>query len=173
MHVLLEDSMKRRLAARGVRTPALRAVRSAADAVVAAHELGGDVVVKALVGVGDRGRKNLVRAVGTPDAAGGAAEQMLGTVIDGQVIDRVLVEATASPGSEHFIGYDFDYFAASAVLLHGPGGSGVEERGTLGRVRSDSRTAHRSVRSSASPHSCPSRRRSSRSSRAWGRVRWN
>lgn len=134
MHVLLEDTMKRRLAARGVTVPQLRVVSSAADAVVAAHELGGAVVVKALVGVGDRGRKNLVRSVDTPEETERAVEQMLGAVSDGQVIDRVLVEQTASPGREHFIGYGFDYCHASTVLLHGPGGSGVEERGTLRRV---------------------------------------
>ena len=134
MHVLLEDSMKRRLAARGVTTPAFRVAHSAAEAVLAADELGDAVVVKALVGVGDRGRKNLVRSADTPEAARGAAEQMLGTVIDGQVVDRVLVELMASPGSEYFIGFGFDYCAASAVFLHGPGGSGVEERGTLRRV---------------------------------------
>lgn len=134
MHVLLEDAMKRRLAARGVSTPALRVVSSATGAANAADDLGGDVVVKALVGVGDRGRKNLVRSADTPEAAGRAAEQMLGTIIDGQVVEEVLVECKASPGDEHFIGFGFDYCAASAVLLHGPGGSGVEERGPLGRV---------------------------------------
>ncbi len=45
-----------------------------------------------------------MRSAGPPDAAPGIAEQMLGTVIDGQVVDRVLVELMASPGSEHFIG---------------------------------------------------------------------
>ena len=114
MHVLLEDSMKRRLAARGVTTPTtFRVAHSAAEAVLAADELGDAVVVKALVGVGDRGRKNLVRSADTPEAARGAAEQMLGTVIDGQVVDRVLVELMASPGSEYFIGFGFDYSAAS------------------------------------------------------------
>jgi succinyl-CoA synthetase beta subunit len=134
MHVLLEHSMKNRLAARGVTVPELRVVSSAADAVAAAHELGGAVVVKALIGVGDRGRKNLVRSVGTPEETGRATEQMLGAVCDGQVVERVLVERMASPGPEHFIGYGFDYCAASTVFLHGPGGSGVEERGTLRRV---------------------------------------
>lgn len=135
MHVLLEDSMKRRLAARGVVTPGCRTAASASDAVEAARDLGGSTVVKALVGIGDRGRKGLVRRVSSPEDAGVAADAMLGAVVESQLVERVLVEQAVPDGDEVFIGFGFDYCAAVAVLLHGQGGSGVEDRGELRRAR--------------------------------------
>ncbi len=135
MHVLLEDSVKRRLAARGVVTPGCHTAASASDAVEAARDLGGSTVVKALVGVGDRGRKGLVRRVFSPEDAGVAADAMLGAVVESQLVERVLVEQAVPDGDEVFIGFGFDYCAAVAVLLHGPGGSGVEDRGELRRAR--------------------------------------
>lgn len=134
MDLLLEDAVKRRLGARGVAVPDAVVATSVEEAVAAAGRLGCPVVVKALVGVGDRGRKGLVRVAATPEAAGEAAQAMLRTTVEEQVVDRVLVEEEAAAGAEFFVGFGFDYVGAEAVLLHGRGGSGVEEHDGLDRA---------------------------------------
>lgn len=134
MDLLLEDAVKCRLRTRGVMVPEAAVATSVDEALAGARRLGPSVVVKALVGVGDRGRKGLVRPASTPESAAEAARELLGTVVEGQVVERVLVEQEVPDGDELFVGFGFDYVAAQAVLLHGRGGSGVEERGGLGRA---------------------------------------
>lgn len=132
--VLLEDAVKRRLGDRGIGVP-IGEVATTTDGVeVAADRIGGPVVIKALVPVGDRGRKGLVRIAQSPREATTAAAEMLGRRVEGHRIARILVEDVAADGDEVFVGFGFDFAQQRPVLLCGPGGSGVEDRGSLHSV---------------------------------------
>ncbi|KWX69271.1 hypothetical protein ASJ79_00285 [Mycobacterium sp. NAZ190054] len=104
---------------------------AADDVALAADRIGGPVVVKALAPIGDRGRKGLVKVASSPREAKAVAAEMLGRRVEGHQIARVLVENVAADGDEVFVGFGFDFAQQRPVLLHGPGGSGVEDRGTL------------------------------------------
>lgn len=128
MHVLLEDALKARLAARGLSVPRGARAASGREAAAAMRVLGEPAMVKALVPAGDRGRRGHVTAVEDPDGAAAAADRMLGGELDGFPVDTVLVEARCPAGDEHYLAVSFDFVAGTPILLHGPGGSGVEER---------------------------------------------
>ena len=70
---LLEHYSLDLVAQEGVQVPAYRAVRTPEAAAIAAAEIGGAVIVKALVPAGGRGKLNAVlRAVNSAEAAVGA-----------------------------------------------------------------------------------------------------
>jgi succinyl-CoA synthetase beta subunit len=104
-------------------------VHSAKDAATAASRLGaGTVMVKALVPVKDRARQGLVVKAADPGQAGLAAEQMLGRVVNAHPVTELLIEQAAPEGAEHYLAAGIDYLRGVPVLLHGVGGTGVEQR---------------------------------------------
>jgi succinyl-CoA synthetase beta subunit len=126
--VLLEDAVKRRLQEHDVEVPRGRVVTDGRGAAHVATEMGGRVVVKALVPVGDRGRKGLVEVVSDARQAETVATRLLGSAPEGHVVERLLVEEMAPDGADLFVGFGFDLASRRAVLLVGDGGSGVEDR---------------------------------------------
>ncbi|WP_433205646.1 ATP-grasp domain-containing protein [Dactylosporangium sp. CS-047395] len=126
MHALTEEALKRRLAARGVRVPRF-AVLTAADAALPEFAQR-PTMVKALVPLTDRARRGLVVRAADEPAARAAAARLLGSIVDGHRVERVLVEQAAAEGSEHYLAAGFDYERGEPVLLFGAGGSGIEGR---------------------------------------------
>lgn len=128
MYALTEEAVKARLRDRGVAVPAGEVVTTSDEARAAAARLGGPVMVKALVATTDRARKGVVVRTTDAASAGLAAADLLGSTVDGQRVDRLLVEQLAAQGEEHYLAAGVDHVRGVPVLLHGPGGSGVEQR---------------------------------------------
>ena len=124
MQALTEHVLKVRLAGRGARVPHGRLATAPDGAHAAATELGGRAVVKSMVARKDRAAAGLVRLVATADEARAAAAGMLAA----EPGAPLLVEEIAPAGAEHYLALGFDLVAGSAVVMHGPGGSGVEHR---------------------------------------------
>jgi len=127
-----EYQAKAILARHGVPVPQGEVVFAAADAGVAAKQLGGTVVVKAQIHAGGRGKGGGVKVVKGPDEAARAAADMIGmrlvthqTGPSGQVVQRVLVEQGLKIKRELYLGIVLDRSTARPVLMVSPDG-GVE-----------------------------------------------
>ena len=127
-----EYQAKAILARHGVPVPQGEVVFAAADAGVAAKQLGGIVVVKAQIHAGGRGKGGGVKVVKGPDEAIRAAADMIGmrlvthqTGPAGQVVQRVLVEQGLKIKRELYLGIVLDRSTERPVLMVSPDG-GVE-----------------------------------------------
>src|SRR5256885_11897629 len=127
-----EYQAKAILARYGVPVPQGEVVFAAADAGVAAKQLGGTVVVKAQIHAGGRGKGGGVKVVKGPDEARAAAEKMLGmnlvtyqTGPSGQKVQRVLIEQGLKIKRELYLGIVLDRASERLVLMVSPEG-GVE-----------------------------------------------
>jgi len=127
-----EYQAKAILARHGVPVPQGEVVFAAADAGVAAKQLGGTVVVKAQIHAGGRGKGGGVKVVKGPDEAARAAADMIGmrlvthqTGPSGQVVQRVLVEQGLKIKRELYLGIVLDRSTERPVLMVSPDG-GVE-----------------------------------------------
>lgn len=125
---MTEEFLKQRLAVRGVRVPPGQTLTVADELGPSDLTSAGPVVVKALVPVTDRARQGLVTKVDGLPAARAAAARMLATTVEGIPVRRVLVESVAPDGLEYYLAASFDHARGEAVLLFGPGGSGIEQR---------------------------------------------
>src|SRR6266545_3029336 len=125
-----EYQAKAILARHGVPVPQGEVVFAAADAGVAAKQLGaGTVVVKAQIHAGGRGKGGGVKVVKGPDQAARAAADMIGmrlvthqTGPSGQVVQRVLVEQGLKIKRELYLGIVLDRSSERPVLMVSPDG---------------------------------------------------
>jgi succinyl-CoA synthetase beta subunit len=125
---LLEHHGLQLLAEAGVRVAPGRAVATAAAAAEAARALGGHVVVKALVPAGGRAKAGAVRVVASPEAAGVAADELLGGCVGHFPVREVLVQARVDIREEHFCALTFDSMTRGPVVLFSAaGGIDVED----------------------------------------------
>ena len=116
--------------------PGLVAI-TADEAAAAARQLGPQpVVVKAQVRAGDRARAGGIKVAASPEIARGAAAALLGqrlvtqqTGAKGQIVKRVLVESQVPGARELYLTLTIDAAAGALILIGGPGGTGVEDRG--------------------------------------------
>jgi succinyl-CoA synthetase beta subunit len=127
-----EYQAKAILARHGVPVPQGEVVFAAADAGIAAKQLGGTVVVKAQIHAGGRGKGGGVKVVKGPEEATSAARGMIGmrlvtyqTGPAGQVVQRVLVEQGLKIARELYLGIVLDRSTERPVLIVSPDG-GVE-----------------------------------------------
>ncbi|MDX1601060.1 MAG: ADP-forming succinate--CoA ligase subunit beta [Anaerolineales bacterium] len=112
----------------GIPIPRGRIAASAHEAKSAAEELGGRVVVKAQVLVGGRGKAGGVRLVESPEAAEEAATDILGMIIKGLPVRRVLVDEAADIESEIYLGVTNDRATRRPVIIaSSEGGVDIEE----------------------------------------------
>jgi succinyl-CoA synthetase beta subunit/citryl-CoA synthetase large subunit len=131
---LLEHDAKVILAARGLLVPRGEVVSSPDDARQVAAMLGGEVVIKALVPVGKRGKSGGVRLAGDPAAACEAAGALLGSVLGGFPVERVLVEEAIPIVRERYLAVLLDTDSRTVRVLAGSeGGVDVEELARRGR----------------------------------------
>ena len=131
---LHEYQAKALLAKAGVTVPRGRTAATAAEALAAAEDIGGPVVVKAQVLAGGRGAAGGVLRADSPAAAASAAERLLGRPLAtvqsgpaGRIVRRVLVEELLPVARELYAAAVLDRRAARIAVLTSPrGGMDVE-----------------------------------------------
>ena len=124
---LFEYQGKSLFARVGVAVPEGRVARTAAEARVAAEELGGTVVVKAQVQVGGRGKAGGIKVAPTPDEAEGHAENILGMDIKGHTVHLVWVEKASDIADEYYASFTLDRGAKKHLaMVSAKGGMDIE-----------------------------------------------
>src|SRR5437763_8088066 len=117
------------LAANGFKIPRGRAVLSADDAVVAAKELGGEVVIKIQAWTTGRAGIGGVAFDKDPDDVRANAEQMLLMKVGQFPVEAVLFEEKIDIDREFFLSFAIDDAARAPVIIFAAGGgTGIEER---------------------------------------------
>src|SRR5438034_10325880 len=98
---LYEYQGKQLFARFGIPVSEGRLATSPEEARVAAEELGGQVVVKAQVLIGGRGKAGGIQLADSPDAAEARAREILGMDIRGHVVRSVWVEKASDIAREY------------------------------------------------------------------------
>ena len=105
-----------------------RLATSPAEARAAGGELGGQVVVKAQVLTGGRGKAGGVKLADGPADADRKAEEILGLDINGHLVRKLWVERASTIAKEYYLSVTFDRGAKKALLmLTTEGGIEIEE----------------------------------------------
>ena len=98
------------------------------EARAAAAELGGQVVVKAQVLTGGRGKAGGVKLAGGPDDAEQKARDILGLDIRGHVVRKLWVERASDIAKEYYLSVTFDRGAKKPLfMLTTEGGVEIEQ----------------------------------------------
>ncbi len=117
------------LAANGFKIPRGRAVFSAQEAVAAAKELGGEVVIKIQAWTTGRAGIGGVAFAKKPDDIRAHAGRMLAMKVGQFPVEAVLVEEKIDIDREFFLSFAIDDAARAPVIIFATGGgSGIEER---------------------------------------------
>src|SRR3954470_11157163 len=87
------------------------------EARQAAEELGGEVVVKAQVLTGGRGKAGGVKLAADPDEAEARARDILGLDIRGHVVKRLWLEVSSEIAREYYLSVALDRGAGRALLM--------------------------------------------------------
>jgi succinyl-CoA synthetase beta subunit len=105
-----------------------RLATSAEEARAAAAELGGQVVVKAQVLTGGRGKAGGIKLADDPEEAAERAEEILGLDIRGHVVRKLWIERASEIAKEYYLSVTFDRGAKQALfMLTKEGGIDIEE----------------------------------------------
>ena len=105
-----------------------RLATSAEEAGAAAKELGGQVVVKAQVLIGGRGKAGGIKLADTPEDAESRAAEILGMDIRGHVVEKVWVERASEIAREYYLSIAFDRSAKQPLFMFTTqGGVDIEE----------------------------------------------
>src|SRR5919198_3253728 len=98
------------------------------EARAAAEELGGQVVVKAQVLTGGRGKAGGIKLADDPDDARAKAEQILGLDIRGHVVRKIWIEQASEIAKEYYLSLTFDRGEKRALFMFTTeGGVEIEE----------------------------------------------
>jgi succinyl-CoA synthetase beta subunit len=98
------------------------------EARAAAAELGGQVVVKAQVLTGGRGKAGGIKLAEDPDDARAKAEQILGLDIRGHVVRKLWIERASDIAKEYYLSLTFDRGAKQPLFMFTTeGGIDIEE----------------------------------------------
>jgi succinyl-CoA synthetase beta subunit len=98
------------------------------EARTAAQELGGQVVVKAQVLTGGRGKAGGIKLADGPDEAETSARDILGLDINGHVVRKLWVEAASDIANEYYLSLTFDRGEKKALFMFTKeGGIDIEE----------------------------------------------
>lgn len=124
----MESSSKQLLAQNSISVPRHFVAASPAEVGEKAALLGGEVVLKALVPVGKRGKAGAIKFASDPAMAAELAVQMLGTVVRHYPVEEILVEEKLAIEHELFVSFTIDKkLRRHAVLVSSAGGIDVEE----------------------------------------------
>jgi succinyl-CoA synthetase beta subunit len=105
-----------------------RLATSPAEARAAAEEIGGQVVVKAQVMTGGRGKAGGIKLADGPDDAERKAEEIIGLDINGHVVRKLWIEHASEIGKEYYLSVTFDRGSKEALfMLTTEGGIEIEE----------------------------------------------
>src|SRR5207253_9233461 len=117
------------LAANGFKIPRGRAASTADEAVAAANELGGEVVIKIQAWSTGRAGMGGVAFAKKPADVRGHAARMLAMKVGQFPVETVLVEEKIDIEREFFLSFAIDDAArAPMIIFAAGGGSGLEER---------------------------------------------
>src|SRR5438045_3179875 len=117
------------LSANGFKIPRGRAASTADEAVAAAKELAGEVVIKIQAWTTGRAGIGGVAFAKNPDDVGAHVARMLGMKVGQFPVEAVLVEEKIDIEREFFLSFAIDDAARAPVIIFGAGGgSGIEER---------------------------------------------
>jgi succinyl-CoA synthetase beta subunit len=98
------------------------------EARVAAQELGGQVVVKAQVLTGGRGKAGGIKLADGPDEAEQHARAILGLDINGHVVRKLWIESASEIEREYYLSLTFDRGVKKALFMFTKeGGIDIEE----------------------------------------------
>jgi succinyl-CoA synthetase beta subunit len=101
----------------GIPTSEGRLVSTPAEARAAAKELGGQVVVKAQVLTGGRGKAGGVKLAGDADEAEQHANEILGLDINGHIVRKLWIERASEIAKEYYLSVTFDRAEKKALLM--------------------------------------------------------
>jgi succinyl-CoA synthetase beta subunit len=105
-----------------------RVAATAKEARSAAEEIGGQVVVKAQVLTGGRGKAGGIKLADSPDEAAQHAEAILGLDINGHVVRKLWIEQASDIEREYYLSVTFDRGEKKALfMLTKEGGIDIEE----------------------------------------------
>jgi len=125
---LFEYMGKALFARYGVVVPRGKMVSTPQEAVSAAQEITGEVVVKSQILSGKRGKGGGIAFASTPEQAGEAAAKILGSTVQGFVVESVLVEEKLKIDKELYLAITIDGSAKKPVLIaSASGGMDIEE----------------------------------------------
>jgi succinyl-CoA synthetase beta subunit len=117
------------LAANGFKIPRGSSARTTEEAVAAAAELGGEVVIKIQAWTTGRAGIGGVAFVKKPDEVRAHATRMLAIKVGQFPVEAVLVEEKIDIDREFFLSFAIDDAArAPMIIFAAGGGSGIEER---------------------------------------------
>jgi len=112
----------------GIPVPPGEVASTPAEARAIAERLGGNVVVKAQVHAGGRGKAGGVKLAKTAADAETHAKAILGMTIKGLTVQKVLIAPAAEIASESYVGIIVDRASQRPVLMVSPaGGIDIEE----------------------------------------------
>jgi succinyl-CoA synthetase beta subunit len=94
-----------------------RYVTTPEEARAAAEELGGQVVVKAQVLTGGRGKAGGIQLANDPDEAEEKARQVLGLDIRGHVVEKLWIEKASDIAKEYYLSVTFDRGAKQPLFM--------------------------------------------------------
>ena len=98
------------------------------EARAAAEEIGGQVVVKAQVLTGGRGKAGGIKLAENPDDAREKAEQILGLDIRGHVVRKLWIESASDIAKEYYLSLTFDRGVKQPLFMFTKeGGIDIEE----------------------------------------------
>lgn len=105
-----------------------RLATTPAEARAAAAELGGQVVVKAQVLTGGRGKAGGIKLADGPDDAEQHAQDILGMDINGHVVKKLWIERASDIEREYYLSLTFDRGDKTALFMFTKeGGVDIEE----------------------------------------------
>jgi succinyl-CoA synthetase beta subunit len=125
---LYEYQGKQLFARFGIPVSEGRVAASAEEARAAAEELGGQVVVKAQVLTGGRGKAGGIKLAETPEEAWSRAGEILGMDIRGHTVRKVWIERASDISREYYLSVTFDRGEKKPLfMLTTQGGVDIEE----------------------------------------------
>ncbi len=125
---LHEYQAKQIFSKHGIRIPKGRVAKTPEEVREIAEELGGRVVIKAQVLVGGRGKAGGIKKAETAEEAERIAKDLLGSLIRGHRVDKLLVEEQIPIEKEYYLGYVVDKSRRMpAVIFSKVGGMDIEE----------------------------------------------
>jgi succinyl-CoA synthetase beta subunit len=125
---LYEYQGKQLFARAGIPVSEGRVATTPAEARAAAEELGGQVVVKAQVLIGGRGKAGGIKLADSPEAAEARAAEILGLDIRGHVVHTLWIEQASDIAKEYYLSVTFDRGEKKPLLmLTTQGGVDIEE----------------------------------------------
>jgi len=112
----------------GIPVPRGSTATSPEEASRIAAELGGNVVLKAQIHSGGRGKAGGIRFASSPDEAERIARELLHSELKGEMVNRILVEEKQNIRQEYYLSFMLDRNTRKTALLFCPaGGMEIED----------------------------------------------